>query len=1041
MKYLSFFLIVVASYKTHGQQTTTLSGIVKSAEDGSPLVGATIQIVDSPESTKTDEDGNFAITTSQQKGQLRIQYLGFKVTNVDFTSSQTSPFQINLEPEGRLIDEVEISTGYQKLSPERTTGSFVQLDEELLNRGFSTNILDRLEGVASGVLFNNGTSNLGFNVRGRSTIMADANPLIVVDNFPYDGDLSTINPNDVASITILKDAGAASIWGVRAGNGVIVITTKKGNLNQPTSITFTSNATIQDKANLLARPQMSTADMIEVETFLFNRGVFDWYPDVAFQSISPVQEILFSLRSELISETEANAAIANLSQYDYRRDQEKYYYRQAIHQQHAVNISGGGERNRYMFSVGYDGNRGQLASESDNRITLNAANTYYMLNNRLEANVGINYAINRNNYAANTADIIPSRIYIPLVDENNQPNVDYPYRKSFIDTVGGGALLDWSRRPLEEFNLYNNQRKMTTAILNTSLKYKINKMLELSALYQYSSGTMQQDNLQDASSYFVRDLVNQFTLVNQATGALSKIVPEGDILDRSHSSFFSHNVRGQLNFEYSVGKHEIVAIAGGELRSHEGAFDRYRYYGYDSEIGALQAMDYVNQYTTIVTGARRSIPFSTATGGTADRSYSFYGNASYIYADKYTLTISGRKDASNLFGVKSNQQVIPLWSIGGSWTLSNEAFYRWEWIPYLRLRMTHGYNGNVDRTVSAYTTAQSVFSNQFAVNAAQIVNPPNPSLIWERINVRNYALDFSAYKDRISGSIEYYTRHSTDLISFSPLAPSSGVTQFMGNVADMTARGLDVTLNSINITRQGMQWSTQFLLSYNTDKITNYFAETTPLGLHEGKPFSALYSYRWAGLDPETGDPMGYLNGEVSRTWATIVNNDSEESVVYHGTSVPTWFGSLRNTLVYHQFTFSFNLLYKGNHYFRRPTIQYSDLFTLAAPGHSDFNDRWQQSGDETNTNVPSMLYPGNTTRDRFYNNSEILVEKADLIRLQDIQVSYDMGRKNGLPFSSLGFNIYLSDLGTIWRHSAIDPEFTDIPQQKSIALGIKATF
>lgn len=1041
MKYLSFFLIVIASCKVHGQQTTTLRGIVKSAEDGSFLVGATIQIVDSPGTTKTDEDGNFAITTSQQKGQLRIQYLGFQSVDLEFTSSQTSPLEINLEPEGRLIDEVEISTGYQKLSPERTTGSFVQLDEELLNRGFSTNILDRLEGVASGVLFNNGTSNLGFNVRGRSTIMADANPLIVVDNFPYDGDLSTINPNDVASITILKDAGAASIWGVRAGNGVIVITTKKGNLNQPTSITVTSNATIQDKANLLARPQMSTADMIEVETFLFNRGVFDWYPDVAFQSISPVQEILFSLRSELISETEANAAIANLSQYDYRRDQEKYYYRQAIHQQHAVNISGGGERNRYMFSVGYDGNRSQLASESDNRITLNAANTYYMLNNRLEANVGINYAINRNNYAANTADIIPSRIYIPLVDENGQPNVDYPYRKSFIDTIGGGALLDWSRRPLEEFNLYNNHRQMTTAILNTSLNYRINRMLSLSTLYQYSSGNTQQNHLQEETSYYVRDLVNQFTQVVGATGSLNKIIPEGDILDRNRSSFFSHNIRGQINFDYSIDKHKVNAIAGGELRNHENSFDRYRFYGYEEEIGALTAMDYINQYPTIVTGARRTIPFSTATGGTVDRSYSYYGNAAYTYDNKYTLTLSGRKDASNLFGVKSNQKAVPLWSIGGSWTLSNEGFYHWDWMPYLRLRITHGYNGNVDRTVSAYTTAQSIYNSYFATNAAQIINPPNPSLRWERVNVRNYALDFNTSGNRISGSIEYYTRHSTDLISFSPLAPSSGMTQFRGNVADMKANGLDITLNSLNISNRRVQWSTQYLLSFSADKITNYIAATTALGLHEGKPFSALYSYRWAGLDPETGDPMGYLNGEVSKVWSTLVNSDNEESVVYNGTSVPQWFGSLRNTLLYRNLTVSFNILYKFGHYFRRPSINYNDLFTLAAPGNSDYAKRWLAPGDEHLTYVPSMLYPGNTNRDRFYTNSEILVEKGDQVRLQDIQISYDLGTSNRLPFSTLGFNLYLSDLGAIWKHSAIDPEFTDIPQQKSIALGIKAIF
>ncbi|SEN29018.1 TonB-linked outer membrane protein, SusC/RagA family [bacterium A37T11] len=1028
-------------------QPRSITGTVISASDNKPLEGATVKLKSGGLGVMTDKDGSFRLTTPVIKGTIFVTFLGYQAQEIPFGPDTKMPLIIKLASEGNELEEVEVSTGYQKLSPERSTGSFTVIDSTLLNRSFSTNILDRLKGVSSSVLFgvgpNNGTNTLGFSIRGRSTILANADPLIVVDNFPYDGDLSTINPNDVSSVTILKDAAAASIWGVRAGNGVIVITTKKGQLNQAAKVTISSNVTIREKADMMGRHQMSTADMIEVEKFLFDKNVFDWYSAVAYQAISPLQDILFKQRDGGITADEASAQIAQLSQYDYRRDQEKYFYRNAVNQQNAVSINGGGAHNKYLFSAGYDDNIGEMQKAGDSRITLNAANTYYLLKDRLEMNIGVNYVVNKISYSSNSANIRPIRIYIPLVDDAGNPTTDYPYRKSWIDTIGGGALLDWSRKPMDEFNQYDDHRKITTYTINSSLKYKINKLFSLSVLYQYTSGNNEEDNLQGADTYFVRDLVNQYTQVNRATGALNKIIPEGDILDRYRSGFYSHNVRGQLNFDWSFEKHQVTSIAGAELKDYESSFDKNRLYGYDGDIGAFSAMDYVNPYPTIITGAKRPIPLVASTGGTTDRSYSYYANAAYTYDSKYTLTLSGRKDASNLFGVKANQKTVPLWSVGGSWILSKESFYQLDWLPYLRLRVTHGYNGNVDKTVSAFTTAQAQYSYTFATNAATIVNPPNPSLRWEKIAVRNYGLDFSITQNRLFGSIEYYTRNAKDLIGFSPLAASTGFTQFKGNAADMTGNGLDVNVSSNNLVSPDITWSTQFLLSYSADKITHYMASTTALGLHEGKPYSALYSYRWAGLDPATGDPIGYLNGEPSKAWSSINTADNEESVIYNGTSSPQLFGSLRNTFQYKQLTLSFNVLYKLGYYFRQLSINYSGLFTLDTPGKSDYSKRWQQPGDEATTDVPSMTYPRSSSRDQFYSNSEVLVARGDHIRLQDIQLSYQWSKSriSGFPFSDLSCNLYLSDLGQIWKKADIDPEFTDLPQQKSIALGMKATF
>ena len=307
----------------------------------------------------------------------------------EITVTNSNYLIIALDSGSNQLNEVSIvSTGYQTIPKERATGSFVQIDNSLINRSVSTNILDRLNGVTSGLTFNNNNAHqfqqATIEIRGRATLFSNPNPLVIIDNFPYDGDLNNINPNDIENITILKDAAAASAWGSRSGNGVIVITTKKGRLNLAPTVSVTANTTIGAKPNLYYRPQLSSAEYIGVEQFLFNKGAYNNTINNGYGALSPAVEIFVARRNGTISIADSLSQINTLKSYDVRQQLLKYFYRPSVNQQYQASISGGSASQKYFVSAGYDNDLSNSVGSAYDRVTLNASNTYYFLKNKLE---------------------------------------------------------------------------------------------------------------------------------------------------------------------------------------------------------------------------------------------------------------------------------------------------------------------------------------------------------------------------------------------------------------------------------------------------------------------------------------------------------------------------------------------------------------------------------------------------------------------------------------------------------------------------------
>ncbi|GAC1312053.1 MAG: hypothetical protein NVSMB24_32810 [Mucilaginibacter sp.] len=347
-------------FRAEAQALKTINGKVVDSATSQPLEGATVKL-QSGGTTSTNKQGEFNLTSQSSSGTIQISYQGYKTINLTYDKTQKWPLAISLQAKAASLKEVDIvSTGYQTFPKERATGSFVLIDSLLLNRRIGTTVLDRLDGVSSGLLFNqslgNG-NNAAISIRGRSTIFANPDPLIVLDNFPYDGDLNNINPNDIESISILKDAAAASIWGIKAGNGVIVITSKKGKLDRKTHISFYANTTVSQRPNLFYQPQMSSSDYVNLEQYLFNKGYYTNAISDGFSTISPAVAIFLQKQNGQISAADSASQINRFKRQDIRHDLEKYVYRPAVNQQYALSLDGGGKFNTYYVSAGYDNNK------------------------------------------------------------------------------------------------------------------------------------------------------------------------------------------------------------------------------------------------------------------------------------------------------------------------------------------------------------------------------------------------------------------------------------------------------------------------------------------------------------------------------------------------------------------------------------------------------------------------------------------------------------------------------------------------------------
>jgi len=1012
-----------------------------------PLQGATIRVKGVPKGTVTDQHGHFEINGVSLNSFLDITMVGFAPLTI---AAKSDLGTITLRALDEQLQEVNITvnTGYQKISKERAAGSIAQVTAKDMEGRLQPNLLDRIDGLLPGLNLVRNTSspqnsknNLGIEVRGRSTINAQAAPLIVVDGMPFEGDLTAINPNDIASITVLKDASAASIYGVRSSNGVIVIATKIGSAGK-TKIDYSNTLSFRGLPSRSYLNQMSSAELVNFQKEMFNYRSGDYAVIDPRKAMNDVYRILYDRKGGVISEEEMEKRLDVYRNRDRFSQMDKFLNTTRFDQQHNLAISGGSDRYTYHYSLNYtqpgDYNKGRATNKELGFSLKNnfkftdwfslRANVLGKNQNR-EGDIGFNFY---DNYMGGKAS------YYLLENEDGSPAQWYSSKSQFeIDRLNALGLEDETYIPLNHVAAIHEKFYNKYLNLNFAANFKIIKGLDFDMSYQSErtegyNGTLNRKNAQS-----VVGMVNDATQIGK-DGAIKRNIPQGGQFAEQRNDVNSYTLRGQFNYQNNIqGKHEIVAIAGAERRQINNRYTNIYKYGYDEnslvykgineELFGIQIQNtqaLFNSYTI----SKKETGFKDL----VDRFVSFYANGSYTYDRKLTLSGSIRMDQSNLFGTNIKNQYKPLWSIGALYHLPR---IDWEPLDRWSVRATYGVNGNVPKDNGPYLISR-VNNNLNYFNGemqAYIDSPPNPLLRWERTKVFNVGFDFSLFKDRLTATLDIYNKKTSDLLGNTPLDPTLGWDMVLLNYADMQNSGIELGLNGKMIQRENFSWNSTVNFSYNKNKITNLYVEqNTPYYYYYapqnrvGIPMGSLYSIDYAGLN-DKGRPLARkADGSLVETTQKLTVDD----LIYEGTTVPPYTVSFRNGFKYKDLTLSFMFIFNGGHVMRGVHPEF--LSKYAELNYNNNFDKlwlnyWKNPGDESNPDIaPAFVSAASGNISDIFNAAHKFVQKADYIKLRDISLSYNLPAQWIAP-TKLSYVRRTGQVLNAWRWVAnkdnLDPE------------------
>ncbi|WP_331967180.1 SusC/RagA family TonB-linked outer membrane protein [Chitinophaga sp.] len=999
---------------------------------GNPLPMATVKLLPLRKGTITDENGNF-IFESVAPGEytLEITSIGFENFILQIEVAPDRPQNLGLLPMrlavAKLTEIAVVNTGYQRLPRERAAGSFSVVKQATLDKRSNYNIQTYLEGQVPGLLTN---SDGSMTIRGQSTLRADKAPLIVVDGFPIERDLSTINPNDVESITVLKDASAASIWGVRAANGVIVIQTKRGASSRKSlDVSFNASLSLSAKPDFSQLPFASTTSFIGFEKYKVDNHLVTLFGKPR-NAISPITD------AYLNNPATADQLADSLSRNNAYQQFDDLFMRNAVRQQYGVTLAAKGEKSTSRASFNYDNVPSYMKRTGDERFSVDLFQTV-ALTKKLHTNVGLNYVmVNSTNNGMTLDDLRSLLPYQQLLDGNGnyipQPQSFYQADKEAL--VKAGYPYNWDYNLVQEFRNHNNRTQNRGITAVAGLTYMISKHFDFNTSYQYENYSSTNTVLENEESYDVRNQVNFATYVKN--GQMISGLPKGSIYSLAESKLQTHTLRNQLKFDGMIGspKHLLIAIAGLEIRQVAANAGSQTKYGYDPQTLQYANLDYVNGYTNIL-GNKSYIRDGAVFADTLNRFVSLFSNAGYTFDDKYSINASARLDQTNLFGSSDKYRNVWLWSSGVSWQAHKESFLEDGPFSTLILRATYGINGNVDRSTSPFLITKVAKDAQTNLNYGYISNPANPLLRWEKTTVTNIGIDYTLRSNRLRGSVEYYNRYSTDLLGNATINGTYGFNSAYVNYASLRNKGVDVNIAALIINRQ-FTFTTTLNYSYNSNKVVKVDFPDQSVGAfvaglpQAGMPLNYVSSYRWAGLS-NTGAPQVYDEKNAAVDYTKEMNNTA--ALIYQGTTTPPHYGGLFLDFGYKGFTLTAGFIYKMGHQFRIPQMQYTPLFGSVNQVHKDWDNRWQQPGDELLTNIPAMpkSQTGLNVYDNYTRYADINVATASTIRFQELLLNYVLPEKLSSKLSSSRINLALQarNLGVyLFNKQKIDPEHaTDI--------------
>lgn len=996
-------------------------------EAGEPLPGAVVNIKGTKRSVAANEKGEFAFPDVAEGAVLVFTYIGYERQEIIASSGIMRVYMIQIA--GNL-DEVSISTGYQKIKKDQLTGAVATVSEAQYHQreAITGNFLESLEGKVPGLVYNGQTGEL--SIRGVATFDAVKTPLIVLDGFPTEIDIRTINPNDIVSISVLKDAAAASIYGVRASNGVIVIETKRGKAGKAV-FNLNSSLAMQPKPDFAYLKYMGAAELVQLQRNLFyfgNPSSEDY--DQGYFKMNPTQEILFKgprpgVTNPALSQQQVDEQLLALGAYDNLNDYGQLFYQNRLARNINFDVSGGSESNTYMLGFNYIGERPVNKGSENNQYNLNLANTF-----KFSKHISFDFkgtysnSTNQRSVTPGYGDFFPyehltdasgNALPVALPPGMNSYRAVTPATNKILMAAG---LYDMLYYPYGELAANSSSIKTSALRLQGRLNARISDWLNIDIGGNYENQNALTNQLATENAFATRWLINSKALKDALTGkALFTNMPKGDILKKTAQKTLNYTLRGQLNFNknFEAGLHNVSAIMGAEQKKTTNEGYTTSFFGYNGQSLIVQPINMaaLNATTRPAFAINPFVSFSSNNyfGETfTDRRFmSYYGQGTYIYDSKYVATGSFRIDQSNLFGTDPQYRNKPLWSAGLNWKIDKEEFVKkLPWIDQLQLRAATGFNGNVPSSNSGSFLILSTSLNT-RLNTPLIYNdvltPENQSIRWETTKNYNLGLDFSVLKNTISGSVDWYLKKTIDAFGAFDADPSTGFSQYNANTASIQNKGLEILINSINLKRNKFEWSSQLTASFNHNKVLaikeTFFDNSSKIVSNAkplvGLPLDAMYNYNYGGLtklgQPYVLDRNG--NQKVLDIYGLgpgrVKVEVNKEDLIYSGTTTPKYVLGLNNQLRLGAFDLSFLLMYYGGHVMR--VEQPNPFINTYLQGAGNY---WKMPGDELTTLVPRLL-TGYDSAPGYYSSAAFnsylygarFVRKADYIRLRDVVITY----------------------------------------------------
>lgn len=984
-----------------------IKGVIKDS-NGQPVFGANVSVKGTSNGTITDIDGNFTID-APAGATLKISYIGYD--SKEIVVDQQSNLTIELKENAQSLDEVVVvGYGVQKKSDVTGSISFAKGEEMLKQQSFSA--LDGLKGKASGVnIFSNSGQPGGGSrviIRGISTIKSSSDPLYVVDGVVME-DFKYVNPNDIERIEVLKDASSAAIYGARGANGVIMVTTKRGNKGENATISYSGSISVGTMAKYL--------DVMDANEFV----------DALKQSYANGKKY-YGLTKEL------NLTDPNFFNTDgtpkYNTDWQRESTRTTFSHNHQLSIQQGGEKSSVGVFLNYTDQQGLLLNSYMKRVNAKMA---YDAKPKKWLSTGINLLVNHtwaNEAEEGGGSQVPRRSMIEMVPfmPVKLPNGAWTNSTSLNNDLGFEGMAN----PVHVLTTQQRMRYRTQIFGNAALTFHLLPNLDLKTQLGVDAHNSR------GRDYSPKDLIN----LSYPNG--KAVIDQSDMLYWQEETYLTYNT--------TINKHRLNAMAGLSwqervIRSSSSATEGFAddFFGTDN-MGA------------------GTMPLAPTSGYSRWAMNSYFLRGSYTYNDKYLATVTGRMDGSSKFGKNNKYAFFP--SLGLGWIISNEGFMKdITTIDQLKLHTSFGVTGNSE--IGTYRSLSTISSNSVLIDGKRVSSSyasrlPNPDLKWEKTNQFDFGFNLNMFKNRLNFDISYYYKRTTDLLLDRPVPHSTGFQSVVDNIGEVSNQGLDFMVNSVNINTRDFNWSSTLNLNYNKNKIealgeNNEDIEPGPwwvsgsqIRLRVGESLGSFYGYErlgiWTDAEAAEAKAAGQNVGQAKRS--------KDKKIL--GKGLPDFTGSFINTLRYKNFDLTLDMQFAlGVDVLQQYMHSTEDRFGYSNGLASVYRDAWSPSNP--NTMVQAIRNAPLTGQ-----SSELdshWVADGSYLRANLIQIGYTFAPKTLKSLGLTSLRTYLSVNNAFLIHSkdfkGYDPEgsswsdnqwgqnmfFFQYPKPRTYSFGVNVTF